>query len=98
MHFYCIAGSSYDDGSIVDKSSLLAKIIQCRDANTPEIYNQKRAELMAEADGLSIRPGRVKHSVLFKAYWDTNWEKITPMWVFAFRKDMPLQVRKIISG
>ena len=47
---------------------------------------------MDVADGLLIRPGRVKNEVSFKDYWDTNWEKIIPMWVFAFRKEMPLQV------
>ena len=47
---------------------------------------------MYVAEGLCIRPGRVKHAVPFKDYWDTNWETIIPMWVLAFRKEMPLQV------
>ena len=93
-----IAGSHYEDGSNVNKSDLLEKIIECRDSHTPEQYNQNREELMVLADGLLIRPGRVKNEVLFKDYWDTNWEKIIPMWVFAFRKRMPLQVSKIKKG
>ena len=82
----------------MNKCDLLEKILQCRDAHTPEQYNQMRTELMVLADGLLIRPGRVKNQILFKDYWDTNWEKITPMWVFAFRKAMPLQVRPLKRG
>ena len=82
----------------MNKYDLLEKILQCRDAHTPEQYNHRRVELMVLTDGLLIRPGRVKNEVLFKDYWDTNWEKITPMWVFAFRKGMPLQVSTMKRG
>ena len=47
---------------------------------------------MLLTEGLQIRPGRVKHEVSFRQYYDTNWQGITPMWVLAFRKKLPLQV------
>ena len=93
-----VAGARFENGSDVNKYDLLEKILQCRDAHTPEQYNHRRVELMVLTDGLLIRPGRVKNEVLFKDYWDTNWEKITPMWVFAFRKGMPLQVSTMKRG
>ena len=76
----------------MDKADLMDRIVQCRDSHTPEIYREQREALMYVAEGLCIRPGRVKHAVPFKDYWDTNWETIIPMWVLAFRKEMPLQV------
>ena len=47
-------------------------------------------------DGLIVKPGRVKTPVTFKQYYDDNWEPVTPMWVLAYRKQMPLQVKWLI--
>ena len=48
---------------------------------------------MTVTAGLIVKPGRVKAPVLFKKYYDDNWERIVPMWVLAYRKKMPLQVK-----
>ena len=45
--------------------------------------------------GLIIRPGRVKNEVSFRQYYDVNWESIQPMWVFVYRKKLPLQVNEM---
>ena len=45
--------------------------------------------------GLIIRPGRVKNEVSFRQYYDMNWESIQPMWVFVYRKKLPLQVNEM---
>ena len=71
-------------------------VLRCRDSHTPEQYNVNRQELMAMTDGLIVQPGRVKTPVMFKQYYDDNWERITPMWVLAYRKQMPLQVKWLI--
>ena len=47
---------------------------------------------MLLTEDLWIRPGRVKHEVTFRQYYDANGEAITPMWVLALRKKLPLQV------
>ena len=68
-------------------------ILQCRDSHTPEQYNERRQNLMTVTSGLIVTPGRAKAPVLFKKYYDDNWERIVPMWVLAYRKKMPLQVK-----
>ena len=71
---------------------LKACIYKCSLSSTEEIYHENRAELFLLADGLQIYPGQVKNSVPFKNYFLSNWENIVPMWVKAYRKDLPLQV------
>ena len=83
-------------GSVVQKSRILKMILSCRDSHTPAQYNGHRQTLMQLTQGLYIRPGRVKHEVSFGQYYNTNWESITPMWVLAFCKKLPLQVLILI--
>ena len=82
LHF--VAGAQYEDGSPVDKKMILECITQCRDSHTPEQYNERRQNLMTVTAGLIVTPGRVKAPVLFKKYYDDNWERIVPMWVLAY--------------
>ena len=90
-------GAQYEDDAPVDKKLLIKSVLQCRDSHTPEQYNANRQELMALTEGLVVQPGRVKVPVTFKQYYDDNWERITPMWILAYRKKMPLQVFIIIE-
>ena len=86
-----ILGAQYEDGSQVDKKMLQDSVVQCRDSHSPEQYNVNRQELMALSEGLIVKPGQVKNPVSFRQYYDDNWERITPMWILAYRKKMPLQ-------
>ena len=93
---YC-QGARYEDGSPVDKLLIMERVLACRDSHTSEQYNGCRRDLMELTDGLMIRPGRVKHEVSFRNYYEVNWESIQPMWVLAYRKRFPLQVNDSAS-
>ena len=81
----------------MNKDEIMKQILKCRDSHTPEMYNTNREDLMLVTEGLRIRPGRVKNDVPFRQYFDINWQSLTPMWVLAFRKQLPLQVNFIIN-
>ena len=89
---YNSEGSRNEDGTPVEKILILDRVMACRDSHTSEQYNSNREALMELTEGLMIRPGRVKHEVSFRQYYDVNWEGIQPMWILAFRKKWPLQV------
>ena len=96
MYVAFFSGARYEDGTQVDKVLILKMVMACRDSHTSEQYNANRRILMELTDGLMIKPGRVKHEVTFRQYYDINWENIQPMWVLAFRKKLPLQVNGVI--
>ena len=90
-HF--ILGAYQEDGSqVVDKKGILDAIIACRTATTKEQYFEKRASLFRLAEKVYVKPGRIKNAVFFTQYFLSNWDSVAPMWVYAYRKRMPLQV------
>ena len=56
-----------------------------------------RAGLMILTESLNVRPGRVKNAVPFSQYFLTNWDRVQPMWVYAYRKELPLQVKRLFK-
>ena len=76
----------------VDKQELVQAVTQCRVAHTVDQYIDKRVGLMELGVGLYVKPGRTKKAVLFNDYFMDNWEDEAPMWVYAYRKQLPLQV------
>ena len=76
----------------MDKHSILEAVITCRTSQTIEDYCLNRAKLMHLAGALNVKPGRVKNSVKFADYFFSNWNSVAPMWVYAYRKQLPLQV------
>lgn len=50
---------------------------------------------MRLTEQLNVKPGRVKSFVPFSDYFFTNWDPVAPMWVLAYRKELPLQVMNI---
>ena len=75
----------------MDKKGILDAIIACRTATTKEQYFEKRASLFCLAEKVYVKPGRIKNAVLFTQYFLSNWDSVAPMWVYAYRKRMPLQ-------
>ena len=89
-----LKGAFYDDGSqVVEKQEILKAVTECRRADTKEDYMKSRAQLMILCEHLNIRPGRVKNAVSFAQYFFNNWDRVAPMWVYAYRKELPLQVK-----
>ena len=92
--FFNVVGAFYDDGSQpVNKKEIYKAITDCRRAHTRQEYSVYRSLLMVLCGNLNVRPGRVKNPVPFARYFDSNWDNIAPMWVYAFRKELPLQVK-----
>ena len=92
--FFNVVGAFYDDGSQpVNKKEIYKAITDCRKAHTRQEYSVYRSLLMVLCGNLNVRPGRVKNAVPFARYFDSNWDNIAPMWVYAFRKELPLQVK-----
>ena len=88
-----LIGAYYDDrDQQVDKHAILEAVITCRTSQTIEDYCLNRATLMHLAGALNVKPGRVKNSVKFADYFFSNWDSVAPMWVYAYRKQLPLQV------
>jgi hypothetical protein len=89
-------GAYYDDGSQpVNKMEILKSVTSCRRAHTKDEYMVCRAKLMIQTEGLNVKPGRIKTAVTFAHYFLSNWDLVAPMWVFAYRKELPLQVKLI---
>ena len=87
-------GAYHSDGSqLLNKQDILDAIVACRRAHTKEDYLKCRADLMILTEHLNVRPGRVKNAVTFSQYFLTNWDTVQPMWVYAYRKELPLQVK-----
>ena len=51
---------------------------------------EKRNELFELTEGLLVKPANTKVPVLFKTYYERNWEPINQMWVYAYRKNLPI--------
>ena len=54
---------------------------------------KSRSQLMIMCQHLNVKPGRVKNAVSFAQYFCNNWDRVAPMWVYAYRKELPLQVK-----
>ena len=76
----------------VNKQELTEAMTECRMAHTVDQYIDKRCALLDIGVGLYVKPGRTKKAVLFNEYFLGNWDNVAPMWVFAYRKQLPLQV------
>jgi hypothetical protein len=85
-------GSYNDDGSQPDKKEILKAVVACRRSHTIAEYLEKRCQLMLLTQALYVKPGYTKDPVLFAQYFLSNWDIIAPMWVYAYRKQLPLQV------
>ena len=92
-------GAYYDDGArLVDKKSLLNAIISCRKSHNKEDYLKNRAALMRLGGELNVKPGQTKKFVKFSQYFFCNWDCVAPMWVYSYRKQLPLQVVHFLSN
>ena len=76
----------------MEKGDLLNAVVDCRLSHTVEDYLKSRAKLLILTETLNVRPGRVKTAVSFASYFLANWDRMAPMWVYAYRKQLPLQV------
>ena len=76
----------------VGKEELISAVTECRKAHTVGQYIDKKSALLDLGVGLYVKPGRTKKAVLFNEYFLGNWDNVAPMWVFAYRKQLPLQV------
>ena len=86
-------GSYFEDGSQnVIKEDILAAVVACRKSHTSEQYYGNRASLMRMTKDLIVKPGRTKNAVTFPQYYLANWDPIVPMWVYAHRRTLRLQV------
>ena len=88
-----LPSSRYEDNSRVEKQEINEMFKSLRDAHSVDDYNERKAKLFSMTEGLLVRPGRVKVPVLFVDYFLKNWEPIKHMWVLAFRKSYPIQVK-----
>ena len=57
--------SVMSDGSQVQKVDILNQFKLVRDAPTIDIYEERKAKLMEITEGLVVKPGNTKKSVLF---------------------------------
>lgn len=76
----------------VDKQGLIKAVTACRMTHTVGQYIDKKTDLLDLGEGVYVKPGRTKKAVLFNEYFLGNWDNVAPMWVFAYRKQLPLQV------
>ena len=70
----------------------MAAVVACRKSHTSEQYYGNRASLMRMTKDLIVKPGRTKNAVTFPQYYLANWDPIAPMWVYAHRRTLRLQV------
>ena len=82
----------------MNKKEIYKAINDCRRAHTRQEYSACRSLLMVLCLNLNVRPGRVKNAVSFARYFDSNWDNIAPMWVYAYRKELPLQVKYMLNN
>ena len=83
-----------------DKNEIIKKFLEVRDAPTQTKYIEKKNELFELTEGLLVKPVNFfneedhfysdEETVTFRTYYENKWEPMAHMWVYAHRKNLPI--------